>query len=209
MAGLKECSLLLLGSGSATRRLLLGELGYIEGKNLQRMPADIDERAIRHDDPAKLVLALGHAKADAIMHRIRSEQRTFPDDAVLLTADQVVVHEGRILEKPESAEEVRRNCAWFSQSPAGTVGSIVVTHLASGRRLDAVNTTEIYMRELPKAVVDQLITEGEVFYCAGGLRVEDPLVSRFVDQIIGGQDSVMGLTKATAQDLIHRVLSDV
>lgn len=74
--------------------------------------ADIDEQAIRHADPAALVTALAKAKAAAIEAKLRSAGHT---DGLLLTCDQVVVHEGEILEKPKDKEEVGCWwCAWGS-----------------------------------------------------------------------------------------------
>eukprot|EP00955_Chlamydomonas_euryale_P119201 366578-Chlamydomonas_euryale.AAC.1 len=72
--------------------------------------ADIDEKAIRHDDPHKLVLALARAKCDAILARMDASERATAGDGrgpFLLTCDQVVVYQGRILEKPEDQEECR------------------------------------------------------------------------------------------------------
>jgi septum formation protein len=105
------------------------------------MKADIDEKAIRHEAPQRLVLDLAHAKADAILAQLQqqqqgqqqgqqrpgvqaaqAQQQGGPTNAgsssssssssravggYLITCDQVVVHEGRIREKPEDAAEAR------------------------------------------------------------------------------------------------------
>ena len=67
----------------------------------------IDEKAIRYADARELVLALGKAKAAALLQGERAaafrEERAF-----LLTADQVVVCGDTILEKPENEEESKR-----------------------------------------------------------------------------------------------------
>lgn len=83
--------------------------------------ADIDEKAIRHEQPRQLVLALAHAKADAIIQQLQQggEQQQQPSDSqagsngsssegYLITCDQVVVHEGQIREKPEDVAEAHR-----------------------------------------------------------------------------------------------------
>jgi septum formation protein len=82
--------------------------------------ADIDEKAIRHDTPTKLVLALAHAKADAIIAQLKQQQQQQQQEAaaaagqpgsdvgLLITCDQVVVHEGQIREKPEDVAEAHR-----------------------------------------------------------------------------------------------------
>src|SRR5262245_54982209 len=87
---------IILGSQSQGRRPLLSAMGYA----FAVMPAHIDERAIRADDPGVLTLALAHAKADALLPQIR-------EPALLITSDQVVVWQGTIREKPAHAEEAR------------------------------------------------------------------------------------------------------
>lgn len=61
------------------------------------------------------MLELGLAKAKALLPVLKAEAERGTLGAVyLLTADQVVVHEGRILEKPADEEEVRRNIAGYA-----------------------------------------------------------------------------------------------
>lgn len=210
---------LVLGSGSYTRQQLLREMGL----RYDIVKADIDEKAVewRTRDPQLLVRRLGHAKADAVLRQLAAAPITTTAAAdasasasastptLLLTGDQVVVHRGEILEKPASADEARRFISGYASAPAATVGSIVVTNVRTGQRYDAVDRAEVYFRQMPAHVVEQLIERGDVYYCAGGLMVEDPLVSHFVDHIVGGGiDSVMGLNKALTQQLIDRALAD-
>jgi septum formation protein len=71
---------IILGSQSHGRRELLSAMGYA----FAVMPAHIDERTIRAEDPGALTLALAHAKADALLPHIH-------EPALLITSDQVVV----------------------------------------------------------------------------------------------------------------------
>lgn len=83
---------LILGSGSASRRDILTEMGL----EFDIVKADIDEKAIRCPKAEDLVCKIGNAKADAVLDRIKSE-KMFEDVAgkvLLLTGDQVVVHQG-------------------------------------------------------------------------------------------------------------------
>jgi septum formation protein len=59
------------------------------------------------------VVALAHAKADAIMEKLRDngmmkEILDSQETTLLITADQVVVHDGVIREKPSTPEEARK-----------------------------------------------------------------------------------------------------
>ena len=147
----------VLGSGSFTRKLILKNAGY----TFSVIKADIDERAIgNRSDASKaadLVLLLANAKADAILSRISESFRS----EVLLTADQVVVHDNRILEKPVDREEARSFIEGYSRKPCSTVGSIVLTEISSGKRVSGVDTATIFFDPIPTSVIDELLDEGE------------------------------------------------
>ncbi len=70
--------------------------------------ADIDEKALRRDSPRELVLALAHAKADALLPRLAGAAADAAGGAYLITCDQVVLHDDVIREKPADADEARR-----------------------------------------------------------------------------------------------------
>lgn len=193
---------LILGSGSSTRRAILSEMGFT---SIEVHKPDIDEKAIRRPDPADLVTTLGYAKAAALMNGPSAEDFK-ARGALLLTADQVVVCDGVILEKPESEEEARRFIGGYSASPPRTVGSCVITDALTGRQWSAVDEATVHFDAIPASTVDELIAAGDVFYCAGGLMVEHPLVSPHVQRIDGTIDSVMGLCKATVSRLIESAL---
>lgn len=204
---------IILGSKSASRRQLMDELlqeawNGVGGTSMQPaydvVTADIDEKSIRHKDPETLVMQLAHAKADAIIAKMKAlgseEDRTL--NGMLITCDQVVVHENRILEKPESLEEARSFIEGYGRSPAQTIGSVVCTDLRSGRRFNAIDRATIHFETIPKTTIDSLLKEGDVMWCAGGLMVEHPLVQPHVVKIDGGMDAVMGLGKSTVADLL-------
>jgi len=193
----------ILGSKSATRNLLLSCLGV----EYKVVTPDIDEKAIRFDSPEKLVLALAHAKADALLQRDEVKEEVGKGATLLLvTCDQVVVHEGKILEKPESREEAERFIKGYGRAPCSTVGGIVVTNLATGSRSEALDRASIHFREIPDQVAQGLIDAGDVFYCAGGLMVEAPEIQPYLVKIEGSMDSVMGLGRSVTADLLTKAL---
>eukprot|EP00899_Mesostigma_viride_P020105 jgi/Mesvir1/28096/Mv04683-RA.1 len=206
---LQCCLQIILGSASGTRQMILREMGY----DFEIQCANIDEKAIRHDSPEQLVVALGYAKAEAIRAQ---RQAAGADDSIvadphaptlLITGDQVVVHEGQILEKPESPEEARRFISGYARSLACTVGSVVVTNLVTGKAYHGVDRAEIYFHDIPAAVIEAVIEEGSVYKCAGGLMVEHPLVSPLVASMVGDIDSVLGLSKRLTTSLIQKALA--
>ena len=146
----------VLGSGSYTRKLILTNAGY----TFSILKADIDERSLGNRADAsrasELVLLLANAKADAILPQIPEAYKT----EILLTADQVVVHDNRILEKPKDRMEAQHFIDGYGRLPCSTVGSIVLTDIQSGKRVTGVDTATIHFDPIPQTVIDRLLDEG-------------------------------------------------
>ena len=124
---------------------------------------------------------------------------------ILLTADQVVVYDGCILEKPFDLKEARVFINRYSNSCCSTVGSIVLTNLNNGKQVSGVDTATIHFDAIPQHVIDEIIEEGEVINCAGGLMVEHPLLQPYIKQVDGTNDSLMGLSCALLASLLERL----
>lgn len=201
-AGLLGRAPLVLGSSSATRKALLREIGL----EFEVQKPAIDEKAIGdrlRDDPAELVMAIGRAKAAKLL----ADEGLARRGAFLLTGDQVVVCDGKILEKPEDEAEARRFIGTFAEHAPSTVGSTVITDAASGAQFACIDRATVHFEPIPGASIDALIAEGEVFYCAGGLMVEHDLVQPHVVRMEGTIDSVMGLCKASVERLLGEAVA--
>ena len=190
---------LILGSGSFTRKLILEEMGI----PYELIVRPIDEKGIgdRDGDPSELVLTLAKAKADHLVSCLTK-------DCIVLTADQVVTHNGCILEKPESMEEAKRFVQGYATISPKTVGACVLTHIPTGIQVSGVDTAQInFHPTLPSdTLIDELLKQdAPILSCAGGLMVEHPLVKQYIQSIDGTEDSVMGLSK----DLVLRLLQTI
>lgn len=213
---------LILGSGSFTRKLILGEMG-IDYKVIKR---PIDEYGIgnrEEDAPADLVLTLAKAKAAHLVQELEAGncQQELQDQElpfVVLTGDQVVTmkqNEGTvIMEKPDSIEQAKDFLQRYAESPPSTVGSCVLTHVPSGIQVSGVDTATIHFAPSiadskdGKDLVDRLLEEdAPILDCAGGLMVEHDLVQEHLVRIDGTQDSVMGLSKALVERLLDELRS--
>ena len=164
------------------------------------MAADIDERAIRFEDPGALTLALARAKADALLPQIH-------EPALLITSDQVVVWQGTIREKPQHAEEARAFLRGYAEGPAETVTAVVVTHTATGLRQQGVDRAMVWFHRIPEEVIDQVIARGEIFAHAGGFSITDPLLSASIERVDGTAESVIGLPTDLTRQLLRAAMA--
>lgn len=175
---------------------MLAEMGY----EFEIMGAGIDEKAIRFSDPKKLTLALARAKADALLQKIDKS-------TLLITSDQVVVWDGHIREKPETVEEARDFLRGYATHPAQTVTAVVVVNTKTTQRAEGVDVATVWMKPIPEALIEQFVSEGNVFNYAGGFGIQDALTHQLVEKIEGTVDSIIGLPKALTAHLIHQVSS--
>jgi septum formation protein len=155
-----------------------------------------------------------------------------PRDHILITTDQIITFEGNVLEKPLDAAEARAFLSGYSHKSCSTVGSIVLTRLLDGKRVEVmlfykfyilkrvlisyimpalthvtqgVDVSTINFKAVPPDTIEALIAQGDVYYSAGALLVESPLMTPCVHSIDGSVDGVLGLSKR----LLERLLEDM
>jgi len=185
---------IILGSSSKWRKKVLSEMGY----NFEVMLPGIDEKAIRLDDPTKLTQALAEAKAKALKERIK-------EPCILITADQVVVWNGQIREKPESQEQAKEFLRSYTEYPPATYSSVMVTNTVTGKSVKGTDIAAAHFDPIPDEVIEQLSRDPDILNSAGAFVTEHPLLDPYLKKFEGTKDSVMGLPKALTQKLIELV----
>ncbi len=185
---------IILGSQSQGRKKVLKAMGYA----FDVISPDIDEKAIRHEDPIKLTMELSEAKADALLPRIK-------ELALLITSDQVVVHNGTIREKPVDVDEAIMFLISYTYHPAQTVTSVMVINTLTGKSVAGTDTATIYFNRIPMDKIGAYIGTGDPFLQAGGFDHEHPILLPFVRAIEGEPESITGLPKKLTQDLLKFV----
>ena len=191
-----ETMKIILGSQSENRKHVLEQAGYM----FEVMVSNIDEKAIRHEDLYELPLRLAKAKAEALLPRIK-------EPALLITADQVIVWNGELREKPNDLTEARRYLESFSGSehPAECVNGITVTNTASGKSLTERELSKIYFRTIPQEAIELFLKERIGFRKAGGFDVKHPMIQPFISRMEGTLESVLGLP----MDIVKRLMREV
>ena len=185
---------IILGSQSKGRKKMLEEMGY----EFEVMSADIDEKAIRFENPKELTLALARVKAEAIKPKIYGS-------ALLVTSDQVVTWNGQIREKPENTEQVREFLQGYNICPAETVTAVVVTNITTNKQAEGVDIAKVYFHPFSEEDIKEIVKEGRTFHLAGGFTADGPIWEKHIKKIEGTRDSVIGLPKELTERLIREV----
>lgn len=181
----------ILGSSSARRKEVLAKMGI----PFEIMTADIDEKAIRREDPKEMVLAIAQAKAEALLSRIT-------EPSLLITADGVVVCHDLVREKPESKEEARTFLNEYRTYPAHAITAIVVTNTETGASVSEIVDATVVFKYFSDEAMEDMIEKGDALKCAGAFNVVDPYVAPYIERIDGTIEDVMGLSVEATKCLL-------
>uniref|UniRef100_A0A7S2SGP4 Maf-like protein n=1 Tax=Mucochytrium quahogii TaxID=96639 RepID=A0A7S2SGP4_9STRA len=199
----------VLGSSSRWRASLV-EKALPTGFTLhpKQLSPDIDEKAIRRPDPNDLVTAIANAKTDALLKVI--EEKGASDADYLICADQVIVFDSVVREKPIDKAQAKEHLQSYGEQnkPAVCTSGIVVTNLRTGKRYSGVDIAIQHFLKVPDQVADALIEKGDIMYCAGSFVAEDPLLEPYLGPREGEMESVQGMPVALTVSLLQQAAAE-
>ena len=188
---------LVLGSSSPRRRELLERMGL----RFRVLTADIDETKYETEDPEASVRRICEAKANAVAQAVEAaltasggEPPAQPQaETLILTADTVVVLDGRILGKPRGEAEAKAMLRALS-GREHAVYTAFTLRPAGGMQTESTHCekTLVKFRELTDAEIDTYVDSGEPMDKAGAYGIQG-LGAMLVEGIRGDYFTVMGL----------------
>jgi len=170
---------IVLASGSPRRRELLGALGL----EFTVHPARGEESFAEGLSPEETVGCLSRAKAEEVAAQ-------YPRDTLVIAADTIVWHEGRVFGKPSDKAEAFSMLRALSGDTHRVYTGI--TLIANGNVLCEAECTEVRFRELSDREIEAYIATGEPMDKAGAYGIQGK-ASLFVEGIVGDYFNVMGL----------------
>jgi septum formation protein len=175
----------ILASSSPRRAEVLRNAGI----EFEVRPADIDETRHPGEPASGYVQRLALEKARAI------NSETSAKNLIVVGADTVVVNQGEILLKPDSAADARRMLRQLSGAVHEVHTGLAVIRMPQKieRVIEAV--TSVQFAQLSDAEIDAYIVTGEPFDKAGAYGIQS-LGGRYVTRVEGCYFNVMGMPLA-------------
>ena len=179
---------MILASQSPRRIELMREAGY----DCRIIPADIDETPFADEAPLTLVERLARAKAAAVAAQAAPGE-------IVVAADTIVTHDGKILGKPHDAADARRMLRELSgrthQVATGAciikTGDTAESHAAQSESF--VSVTDVTFYELTDAQIETYVATGEPLDKAGAYGIQGVGGRMLVQKIDGDFYNVVGL----------------
>ena len=181
---------IILASGSLQRKNLFSILNI----PFDIVPADIDEKLIRDNDPKSQAEKIARAKAE----KVASQNR-----GVIIAADTFVVLDDEILEKPIDLEDARKMLKM--QSGKRSIVCTGFCYLDSENNIDFSTTSVIGMklRELSEKEINDYVEKFPVTSWSAAFSPAYPYGTALVSEING---SLTGFTHGLPLDLLVPLL---
>lgn len=187
---------LVLASASPRRAWLLQQAG-IEAE-VWPPPAKVEEELAPAGCPAERALAAARAKA--------IEAGRLRPDALVLAADTVVAIGNRILGKPSDEAEARAMLQDLAGRAHRVYTALVYAASIGGEPrilAEDVVSSEVVFRDLSEEEIAAYVATGEASDKAGGYGIQGA-AARFVAELKGPWDNVVGLPVARAKELLEQ-----
>lgn len=175
---------MILASASPRRAAILENAGFA----FERHPVEIDESPLASESPEACVLRLAEEKA-------RVASRGVAGSAIVVGADTLVVLNGEVMGKPDSAEDARRMLGRLSGRTHRVITGVAALRLPDGAMRRAAETTAVTFAPLFEREIDAYIATGEPMDKAGAYGIQQR-AARFVNRIEGCYFNVVGLPLA-------------
>lgn len=186
---------IILASASPRRTALLTQAGIAH----RVIAADVDEAVSDWTDIGAAVTALALRKARSVARALAADgalnDRDRPPgrvEAVVIGADTVVAIAGRVLGKPQDAQEARAMLACLAGRAHDVFTGVAMIVLPAAQERCAHQRTQVVMRRLSPAVIAAYAATGEGQDKAGAYALQG-MAGGFVTEIHGDPHSVIGL----------------
>ncbi|MEX2655285.1 MAG: Maf family protein [Acidimicrobiia bacterium] len=167
---------LILASGSPRRATLLDSIGL----TFRVVIPDVDESRLPDEEPDHYVERVARLKASVVDE----------PDAVVIAADTTVVHDGRVLGKPEHPGEARTMLSRLSGDSHVVFTGVAVS--AGGSMSSMVDRSLVRLVEMTDNEIDRYVATGEPMDKAGAYALQG-VGGMFVASVEGSASNVIGL----------------
>lgn len=184
---------IILASSSPRRQEILKMLDI----PFQVILPNIDETLTSSVDTEDIPELLAREKASAVIHSLPSQQEI----QWVLGADTVIVKNGRIFGKPQSADEAAEFLKEFQGSTHTVITAVVLYNGKQKSTTSRVAKTKVTFAPMSDDEIQWYLESGEWHGAAGGYRIQS-LASIFIEKIEGSQSCVTGLPIHELYDML-------
>ncbi len=186
----------VLASASPRRKEIFTK---IIGDNFTIITANGEEKA-DPKIPELYVKKIAYRKAEEVFGTL-----SHGEDVVVLSADTVVVHNGKILGKPKTEDEAKQMLSDLSGDCHSVLTGVCVLEYIHGvQRYELyVDETKVYFKPFTKEFIDGYVATGSPMDKAGAYGIQDGIP---VEKTEGSYTNVVGLPEELVKKIMEKYL---
>lgn len=181
--------MLTLASASPRRRELIKK---VTTHKVLICPSRSDEN-IGVAEPRVLARQLALIKAKEVYNR---------KGGIVIGADTVVALGSRVLGKPTGEAQAREYLEMLSERTHEVITGVAV--VGRDKEVSDIEVTRVTFEKLPPDFIEEYVAGGSPMDKAGAYGLQDEMLSRFVKNVDGDRDNVVGLPV----ELLKRILKE-
>lgn len=184
-----------LASKSPRRKKLLEQLNL----KFDTFSVDLDEEILDGEHPVETVKRLAKDKMNLACEEV--------EDALVITADTIVVLDDHVLGKPENTADAKRILNLLSGNKHYVYTGYCVINQKEDKEILEYERTEVTFRLLDNKEIEDYIASGSPMDKAGAYGIQDDFGAVFVEHINGCYYNVVGLPLAKLYKSLQSILS--
>jgi septum formation protein len=185
---------IFLASASPRRKKLLKQIGL----RFKTFSVDLNEEFSDGEHPVKTVKRLASDKLSLAKEKVK--------DGIIITADTIVVLNGKILGKPKDKKDAVRMLKMLSGKTHSVYTGYAVFNSINGKLVLSHRRTAVTFRKLTDKEIVDYVAGGSPLDKAGSYGIQDDYGAVFVKEIKGCYYNVVGLPLSDVYQAILDVL---
>ncbi len=185
---------IILASKSPRRKKLLKQIGL----KFRTATFEVEENLSQDVRPYNLVQQLAKEKLEAAKLRIKN--------SIIITADTIVVLNGKIIGKPRTEKEAIAMLKKLSGAKHNVYTGFAIYNGTNGKEIIGYEKTCVAFRELEDAEIKEYVKSGSPMDKAGAYGIQDDYGAVFVRKISGCYYNVVGLPLAKVYQALKSVI---
>jgi septum formation protein len=183
-----------LASNSPRRKKLLDQLNL----KFKTFSVECEEDIQKGETPVKVVKRLSLKKMSLAREKVKN--------GIIITADTVVVINGKIIGKPENKKDAERILKLLSDKTHTVYTGFSIYNNRRNKTFTDYEKTRVTFRKLGMQEIKKYIATGSPMDKAGAYGIQDDFGAVFVKKITGCYNNVVGLPLTKVYQALLRVI---
>ena len=171
---------IILASTSPRRKELLTKTGL----TFDIVSSNYEEDMTLDFPPEELVIHLSKGKAEDVAKKYQ--------DAIVIGADTIVAHNGKVYGKPHTSEKAKETLKKFTGEKNNIITGFTVIDTKTGRSFSKAVSSTVYFKNYTEKDIDDYVATGEPLDKAGAYAVQG-LGKELIEKIEGDYSCILGL----------------